>query len=115
MLNSQTKFLFLLSNMMINFQQKLKEQLDRTASISYKDICDIMDAFQIASGQGFAIGRTMALLDFIQSGKSIIIINFDHLDKDKIIDSVEQLVDIYKDIDQLFDLNREKDFLKYFS
>lgn len=98
-----------------NFHYKLKEQLEKTATISYQEICEVLYAFQIASGQGFAIGKTKALLDFLKEGKSIVIENFDYSDDDKKISSIIELVNIYKDIDQFIELNTDKDFKQYFS
>ncbi|NOS90690.1 MAG: hypothetical protein HOP30_02100 [Cyclobacteriaceae bacterium] len=74
-----------------------------------------MSAFQIASGQNFAIGKTKALLDFIKQGKSIIIENFDYTDKNKEVSSIKELVNIFKDIDQFVDLSNDKDFKEYFA
>lgn len=101
--------------MIANFQHELKEQLDSTASISYKEICEILDAFQIASGQGFAIGKTKALLDFLKDGNSITIENFDYSNENKKVSTIKQLANIYKDIDQFIDLTTDKDFKQYFS
>jgi hypothetical protein len=101
--------------MSISIQQQQKEKLEANNKISYKEVCEILDAFQIASGQGFAIGKTKALLDFLKEGKSIIIKNFDYSDDDKKISSIKQLVNIYKDIDQFIDLTTDKDFKQYFS
>lgn len=47
----------------VDFQQEMSKKLDVSNIISYKEVNDIMIAFQITSGQGFAIGKTKALLD----------------------------------------------------
>lgn len=101
--------------MISNFQHELKEQLDNTASISYKEICEILDAFQIASGQSFAIGKTNALLDFLKDGSSITIENFGYSNENKKLSTIKQLANIYKDIDQYVDLTTDNDFKQYFS
>ena len=101
--------------MSLNIQNQLREQLENKASISFKEICEILDAFQIASGQGFAIGKTKALLDFLKNGKSFIIENFNYTNETKEVSSIKQLVNIYKHIDQFIDLSNDKDFKEYFS
>ena len=101
--------------MVDDIRDKLKEQLIIKKSISYKEICEILDAFQIASGQGFAIGKTKALLDFLKEGKSFVIENFEYTDKGTEVTSINQLVNIFNDIDKLIDLSKDKDFIEYFS
>ena len=101
--------------MITNYQHNLKKQLDNTATISYKEICEILDAFQIASGQGFAIGKTKALLDFLKGGNSITIENFNYSNENKNVSSTKQLANIYKHIDLYIDLASDKDFKNYFS
>ncbi|WP_047451776.1 hypothetical protein [Alistipes sp. ZOR0009] len=101
--------------MIADFQHKLKKQLEDTSSVSYKEICDILDAFQIASGQSFAIGKTKVLLNYLKSGNSFAIENFDHTNKSKEVSSIIELVNIYKDIDQFVDLSIDKEFKEYFS
>ena len=44
------------------------ENLQIGNSLSYKELLDIADAFQIASAQSFAIGKTKDLLEFISKG-----------------------------------------------
>lgn len=95
-------------------QQKLSEELNNTGVISFKEICEILDAFQIASGQGFAIGKTKAILGYIKEGNNLIIENFEYSNNQKIIHSLKELVNIYKDIDQFIDLSTDKDFKSYF-
>lgn len=98
----------------IDFQQQQKESIKKNPIISYKEICDILNAFQIASGQGFAIGKTKALLDYIKEGYSFTIENFNNTNEQIVIKSTNELANIYKDIDQFIDLPKDKDFKEYF-
>jgi hypothetical protein len=101
--------------MVNSFYIALKDQLEVSSTITYREVLEILDAFQIASGQSFAIGKTKALLDFLKQGKSIKIENFDYTDNTKEVSSVKELVNIYKDIDQFVDLSNDKDFKEYFA
>jgi hypothetical protein len=97
------------------FRQQQKERIENHNTISYKEICEILDAFQIASGQGFAIGKTKALLDYLKKGKNFIIENFEHSNNQRIVSTLSELANIFKDIDQFVDLPNDKDFKEYFS
>jgi hypothetical protein len=98
----------------LDFHQQQKESIKNNPIISYKEICDILNAFQIASGQGFAIGKTKALLDYIKEGHSLTIDNFNNSGKQKTISSINELATIYKDIGQFVDLPNDKEFKEYF-
>ena len=100
--------------MSLIIQKELIEKLKNTGSIPYKEICEILDAFQIASGQAFAISKTKALLEYIISNDSLTIKNFNYSDEDKKVFSTHELANIYKNIDELINLYNEKDFIKYF-
>lgn len=101
--------------MNFKIKQQQKEKLEANNAISYKEVCEILDAFQIASGQGFAIAKTKALLDFLKDGNSITIENFEYSNENKKVSTIKQLVNIYKDIDQFIDLANDKDFKQYFT
>ncbi|MFN4915292.1 MAG: hypothetical protein ACK5FT_08230 [Sphingomonadales bacterium] len=101
--------------MVNSFYIALKNQLEVSSTITYREVLEILDAFQIASGQSFAIGKTKALLDFLKQGKSIKIEYFDDTGNTKEVSSVKELVNIYKDIDQFVDLSNDKDFKEYFA
>jgi hypothetical protein len=103
----------IIKHMQIQFEQ-LKERLAATNTISYKEICDIMDAFQIASGQGFAIGKTKALLDFLYNGHTLTIENFEHTPTHKLITTTTELATIFIAIDAYVDLLNDKHFKDYF-
>lgn len=98
----------------LNFQQQQKKNIANNPSISYKEICDILNAFQIASGQGFAIGKTKALLDYIKEGHSFTIENFNNSNERRVVKSTKELANIYKSIDQFVDLPNDKEFNEYF-
>lgn len=98
----------------LDFQQQQKESIKKNPIISYKEICDILNAFQIASGQGFAIGKTKALLDYIKEGHSFTIENFNNTNEQRVVKSTNELANLYKDIDQFVDLLNDKDFKEYF-
>jgi len=97
------------------FQKQLKDQLEALNAISYKEICEIINAFQVASGQGFAIGKTKALLDYLKGGKSLIIENFEDSNNEMTVSTITELANIYKKIDSYIDLPTDKDFKQYFS
>ena len=101
--------------MIFAIQQQQKVKLEANNKISYKEICEILDAFQITSGQSFAIGKTKALLEYLKKGNSFVIENFDYSNKNKEASSTIELVNIYKDIDQFIDLSTDKDFKQYFT
>lgn len=98
----------------LDFRQQQKESIKNNPIISYKEICDILNAFQIASGQGFAIGKTKALLDYIKEGHSFTIENFNNSNEQRVVKSTNELANIYKGIDQFVDLPNDKDFKEYF-
>lgn len=98
----------------LDFQQEMSKKLNTSNTISYKEISDIMTAFQIASGQEFAVGRTKALLDYLKKGNVLIIENFEDSNENKIAKSILDLAMIYKNIDSYIDIMNDKDFKEYF-
>ncbi len=99
---------------MNRFQIEQKQKLQNKRTINYQEIIDILGAFQIASGQEFAIGKTTAFLDYLKNGNSINIENFNFSGENKKVFNIEQLVDVYKKIDQYIDLSKDKSFESYF-
>lgn len=97
---------------MNSFEEEMLDQLKRCGTISYRDILDILNAFQIASGQGFAIGRTKAILNFIRQGGVLKLENIKGMES---ISSFNELADVYKSIDSQIDLFAESEFKEYFS
>lgn len=96
-------------------QEQLTKELNTTNAISYNEISNILDAFQIASGQGFAIGKTKAILEFLKNGNSLTIENFNNTNENRKITSISELDDIYKNIDVSVNLSIDKDFIEYFT
>jgi hypothetical protein len=83
-------------------------------TIDYTDLLKIADAFQIASGQGYAIEKTTVLLDFIKNGYTLVIENFPGASEHKIVSSADELADIFKSIDEYIDLKEETALKRYF-
>jgi hypothetical protein len=83
-------------------------------TIDYADLLKITDAFQIASGQGYAIEKTTVLLDFIKNGYTLVIDNFQRSGERRIVSSTEELADLFKSIDEYIDLREEAALKKYF-
>ncbi|MGE0569389.1 MAG: hypothetical protein AB7O73_15725 [Bacteroidia bacterium] len=101
--------------MNLNFYEELKKKLEVLNVISYEELREIMDAFQIASGQGFAIGKTKALLDYLKTGRVLTVEHFDYSDQKKLVSTVNELANIYMDIDNSINLPTDKDFKEYFT
>jgi hypothetical protein len=95
-------------------QKEQEEQLDENGSITYTDLVEILDAFQIASGQTYAIGKTKALILYLKKKNVLKIENFKHSGKDRNVTSIEELADIFKSMDEYIDLRTHKDFKEYF-
>jgi len=104
------------STEMQNALGDLKRKIDhnRENTIDYTELLKITDAFQIASGQGYAIEKTKTLLDVIKNGYTLVIENFQELGANKIVSSVDELADIFKSIDEYIDLKEEAALKKYF-
>lgn len=100
--------------MHLSIQQEQKEKLEQNNVMSFKEIMDIVEAFQIASGQSFAIGKTIAILDFLKKGNSIVIQNFDNTGEVIVVFSVTELANIFKSIDKFVDLESDKEFKSFF-
>lgn len=90
-------------------QNLYKETLDRLKSekvISSKELYHIAAAFQIASGQGYAISKTKAILDYIIEGNQLII------DEDTYINSVPDLKIFF--LKMGIDISDNKELSSYF-
>lgn len=93
---------------------KMLNKLIESPLVDYQELLNITDAFQIASGQSYAIGNTKALLDYLKDGKPITILKFNHSTQSKILKSPKDLAVTFKSIDQYIDLSNDDDFKKYF-
>jgi hypothetical protein len=96
------------------YRAKMLNKLIENPMIAYQELLNIADAFQIASGQSYAIGNATGLFDYLKDGKPITILNFNHSTQTKILLSVKDLADTFKSIDQYIDLRNDDDFKKYF-
>ncbi len=83
-------------------------------SISYEKILNITDAFQIASGQTFAIDSTKGILDYITNFGNICITGIPN-NVDKYIETSYDLSTLYKSIDKSIDISLDTNFSKYFN
>jgi DNA-binding transcriptional MerR regulator len=100
----------------MNFEiyRSLQEKLEETGTLTFKELKEILDAFQIASGQGFAIAKTKAILDYLKKGNALTIENFNNSGATQTIQTKEELASIYKNLDEYVDLKNDKDFKDYF-
>ena len=95
-------------------RKQFLQELQQNKYIDYQEILKIADAFQIASGQSYAEGRTKALLDFINLQNSLVIKNFNNTGQDKLIYTVKEFAIMLKNVDQFIDLENDKEFKAYF-
>ena len=95
-------------------QREQLEKLEHSGILSFKELTEILDAFQIASGQGLAIGKTKGILDYLRKGNKLVIENFNNSVEDKTVHTKEELAVIYSTIDKYVDLKNDKDFKAYF-
>lgn len=95
-------------------QQEQLEKLEQSGILSFKEVKEILYAFQIASGQGFAIGKTKAILEYLKKGNVLTIENFNDSGNEKKIKSKQELAALFKSMDEYVDLTTDKDFKEYF-
>lgn len=95
-------------------QREQLEKLEQSGILSFKELKEILDAFQIASGQGFAIGKTKGILDYLRKGNNLVIENFNNSGTSKTVQTKDELAAIYKNMDEYVDLKNDKDFKEYF-
>lgn len=90
-------------------QNLYKETLDKLKSeriTDTKELTDIAKAFDTASGQGYAISKTKAILDYIIEGNQLII------DEDTYINSVPDLKIFF--LKMGIDISDNKELSSYF-
>lgn len=92
----------------------LQEQLKDIGEISFRELSEILEAFQVSSGQNFAIGSTTILLNYLKSGNAFVVGNYNYSGENKNISSVKDLLALYKEIDLCVDLTIDKDLKHYF-
>lgn len=96
------------------YRSNLLKSLAINKSVDYKEIMEIANAFQVSSGQSFAIGKTQALLDFLAQGNEIIIENFQKFGDRNILHSINDLMVLFKNLDEYIDLETDDNFESYF-
>jgi len=87
-------------------------QLHTTHSVSYHQLTDIANAFQISSGQSFAIGSIQGILEYLRTGKTIAITN--NHSATRRITSAKDLDNILNTIAPNITLFSDPDFKAYF-
>lgn len=96
---------------MFEIEKRFREELGNRKTISYEKIREIADAFQVASGQGFAIGHSRAILSFLKDGNALVV---EGDEKNMTLGSPKEFASLLKDLDPYIDLEHDKDFEKYF-
>lgn len=98
---------------MIEEEIRTIKKLKENNTITYEEILEILEAFQIASAQGYAIGKTKGILNYIKNYGKIII--EDHFDNQKItLMNNHDLSEFYKKIDNSIDIEIDPAFITYF-
>lgn len=98
---------------MIEEQIKMIKKLKQSNIITNEEILNIMDAFQIASAQGYAIGKTKGILDYMKNYGEIIIKN-DSDNQNFIIMNKYDLSKFYKNIEKNINIEIDVNFASYF-
>jgi hypothetical protein len=98
---------------MINYQIEILEGLKTNNIISYDDVLNIIDAFQIASAQGYAVGKTKGILDFIKNYGKIVVTKIPNSD-DLEIKTISDLSKLYSSIDKNINIDTDKIFATYY-
>ena len=94
---------------MIYFQDEMIRKLKKDNCISYSEICDITYAFQIASGQSYAIGKTKGMLDYLDRFGNIHIVDLPN-GKEVYLKTNSDLADLYLSHDKCIDLKENSSF-----
>jgi hypothetical protein len=89
------------------------KELKNKNEVGYNEILNIANAFQIASGQGYAIGKTKGMLDFLKQNGEILIISTTTGEK-TIIKTNEDLTSLFRNIDEEININSDPNFKNYF-
>ena len=95
------------------YEIEVLKQLKQNSTISFEEIKNIIEAYQIASGQGYAIGKTKGILGFLKNYGEIKIIN-DVGELKLILKTKLDLVSLYKSMDHFIDIKNDVNFGKYF-
>jgi len=98
---------------MIEYQIEILKKLKKENIIGYDEILKITDAFQIASGQGLAIGKTKGILDFLKNCGEIIVKNDEEIKT--VLETKYDLANLYFSIDPYIRIENDMIFNSYFS
>ncbi|MEL4308121.1 hypothetical protein [Joostella sp. CR20] len=98
---------------MIVEQKRIIKKLKENNSITYEEILGIANAFQIASGQGYAIGKTKGILDFLKKYGDVHIISIPE-EGELILKTNNDLYILLRDIDNNIDIKADSSFETYF-
>ena len=90
---------------------QMEQLLEVNQAVPFKGFRDIADAFQVASGQGYAIGKTLGMLSYIKKGHTFLIKGFEGSDVQ--VRTTAELADLFKHLDPYLDLKTEKAFAEY--
>ena len=75
---------------------QIEELLLSERAILRVNFLEIAEAFQVASGQGFAIGKVLGMMNFLLKGHSFLIKDFDGEGKHMQVRTAEELADLFK-------------------
>jgi len=98
---------------MIEEQIKIIKKLKQNNIIDYSEILNITDAFQIASAQGYAIGKTKGILDFLKKYGHIHIMSIPKKGE-LTLKTNDDLYLLFRDIDNDIDIKADSNFESYF-
>ena len=98
---------------MIEEQIKMIKRLKKNNIVSIEEILNIIEAFQVASGQGYATMKTRGILDYLKNHQEIFIDDSFLKAKYKIKDKYE-LSAFYNKIDPNIELEKDVKFSTYF-
>lgn len=98
---------------MIEEQIKMIKNLKAHNILTNQEILNIIEAFQIASAQGYAIMKTKGILDYLKNNGEIYVENT-FLKQKQVIKNIYDLSMFYKEIDQNIDLEKDVTFSTYF-
>ena len=78
-------------------RKAILKQLKSSPSLSYEEIMEAINEYQIASAHNIAVGKFKGIIDYIKEGKSVMIANTGI--ENIVINSKQQLIDLIKSSD----------------
>ena len=97
---------------MNDYQRNILKKLRVNNNISYNELLDITNAFQITSAQGYAIGSTKGILDFLKNYGEILITDAPD-EKNIRLKKISDLSELYLVIDEFIDIKHDHNFSTY--